>query len=98
MERRTVRQMCIGKETKDVTCDWWPGAHEGLASGTVVGVVAGDEEGEPGFSRRSRLTIAGGVRRDNWPEGRLKCRWPGLSFLRANAEFLCGDGNSDPHP
>jgi len=32
----------------------------------VIGAVADDEGGEPGFSRRSRLTIAGGVRRDNW--------------------------------
>jgi hypothetical protein len=34
--------------------------------GTVGGVVGGDEGGEAGAARRSQLTIAGGVRRDNW--------------------------------
>jgi hypothetical protein len=40
----------------------------------VAGVVAG-EDGETGFSRRSRLTIAGGVRGGNWSEGPLRCSW-----------------------
>jgi len=30
-----------------------------------------------GLSMLLGVTIAGGVRGDNWPEGRLKCRWPG---------------------
>jgi hypothetical protein len=46
--------------------------------GIVVGAVAGDAGDEPGFSRRSRLTLAGGVRRDNWSKGRLRCSWTGI--------------------
>jgi hypothetical protein len=44
-----------------------------LVLGTVLGVVAGEEGGEPGFSRRSRLTIAGVVRGDNCTECQLRC-------------------------
>ncbi len=41
--------------------------------GTVVGVVAGEEGGDAGVTRRSRLTIAGGVGGDNWSKVRLRC-------------------------
>ena len=47
--------------------------------GTELGVVAtGEEGGESGFLRRSQLTIAGGVRGDNWSKERIGYRWPGF--------------------
>jgi len=42
---------------------------------TVGGEVAGEEGGWAGAARRSRLTIAGGVRGDNWSKVRLRCSW-----------------------
>jgi hypothetical protein len=59
MARRARERNCIGKEIEAIGF---------LELVTVLGAAAGDAGGEPGFSRRSRLTIAGGVRRDNWPE------------------------------
>jgi hypothetical protein len=53
--------------------------------GTVLGVVAGEVGGESGFLRRSRLTIAGGVRRDNWSKERIGYRWPEIFSLESMA-------------
>ena len=46
----------------------WPVIREALALVRVVGAVAGEEGGESGAARCSRLTIAGGVRGDNCTE------------------------------
>jgi hypothetical protein len=51
-----------------VTGDSAPVDREALALARVVGEVAGEDGGEPGFSRRSRPKIAGGVRGDNCTE------------------------------
>jgi hypothetical protein len=58
--------MCIGKRFEAIGF---------VALMTVLGAVVGDEGSESVVARRSRLTIAGGVRQDNWSEGRFECRW-----------------------
>jgi len=58
-----------GAGTKDTEPDW---TRAGMGAvwqmATVIGVVAGEEGGERGAARSSRLTIAGGVREDNCTE------------------------------
>jgi hypothetical protein len=34
-----------------------------------------------GIGANAELNITGGVRGDNWSEGRLRCRWPEFNFL-----------------
>ena len=47
-----------------VETEWWRGKLEGRESKALV--------------RASGSKIAGGVRGDNWSEGRLRCSWPGF--------------------
>jgi len=69
-----------------------------LGLGTVVGAVVGEEGGESAFLRRSRLTIAGGVLRDNWSEGRIGYRWPGFFWQESMVVHARETANSKSAP
>src|ERR1700676_1207916 len=50
-------------------------------------MVAGEvgRASERAIARTSRSKIAGGVRGDNWSEGRLRCSWPEISTGKCGA-------------
>jgi len=47
------------------------------------GLAGGDsfQRDKSSLARCSRLTIAGGVRGNNWTEERLRCKWPTFFFF-----------------